>query len=82
MKNKIRILVELIYVTLICLQEFLVQLIHKEKAEASLMANPGSEVTGEISKDLLADPLIFIRKWIGEVNLLYSLRYIFLIFLV
>lgn len=50
------------------------QLIHQEKseAEALLKLTPGSDQSKAMSKQLLADPVIFLRKWIGEVRLLYE----------
>ncbi|XP_077995576.1 uncharacterized protein LOC144449044 [Glandiceps talaboti] len=49
-------------------KQFLVQLIHieKDKALALGRATPGSEHSIKLSKELLADPVIFVRKWIGE----------------
>ncbi|XP_006811802.2 LOW QUALITY PROTEIN: uncharacterized protein LOC100376246 [Saccoglossus kowalevskii] len=49
-------------------KQFLVHLIHieKDKALALGRATPGSEKSIMMSKELLADPVIFIRKWIGE----------------
>ncbi|KAK6190965.1 hypothetical protein SNE40_002721 [Patella caerulea] len=49
-------------------KEFLVQMIHQEKAkaEAILLANPGTSRDEGMSTDLLADPIIFIRRWVGE----------------
>ena len=50
-------------------QEFLVQMIHQEKTEAErlLAATPGSKESLAMSKTILADPRIFLRKWVGEV---------------
>ena len=52
-------------------QDFLVQLINAEraKAEALLKVTPGGARQHEMSVELLADPLVFIRRWIGEVNI-------------
>ncbi|XP_070571516.1 uncharacterized protein [Ptychodera flava] len=49
-------------------KQFLVQLIHieKDKALALGRASPGSETSLKLSKELLADPVIFVRKWMGE----------------
>lgn len=54
-------------------KEFLVQLIHqeKEKAEALLQSVPNTTRSIEPlhniqAKQLLADPLIFLRRWVGE----------------
>ena len=51
-------------------QEFLVQLLHEEKAkaEALVQSTPGGQREKEMSSQLLADPLVFIRRWIGEVS--------------
>lgn len=56
------------YVNDVC-QEFLVHLIHRErsKAEELLAAKEGSIKLIEMSRELLTDPLIFLRKWLGEV---------------
>lgn len=53
-------------------QEFLVHLIHRErsKAEELLAAEEGSIISIEMSRELLTDPLIFLRKWLGEVRCL------------
>jgi hypothetical protein len=54
-------------------KDFLVHLIHREKAkaEALLRQDPNAKPNFQQQSDvrLLADPLIFIRKWIGEVQL-------------
>ncbi|XP_060065450.1 uncharacterized protein LOC132545744 isoform X1 [Ylistrum balloti] len=49
-------------------KEFLVQLISVEKAKAEelLKATPGSKREESMNSELLADPLIFLRRWIGE----------------
>ncbi|XP_064612744.1 LOW QUALITY PROTEIN: uncharacterized protein LOC135476597 [Liolophura sinensis] len=49
-------------------KEFLVQLMHQEKAKAQtlLSASPSVVQSDPLSAKLLADPLIFLRKWIGE----------------
>ncbi|XP_013392664.1 uncharacterized protein LOC106160570 [Lingula anatina] len=49
-------------------KEFLVQLLHLEQTKAKELAaaTPRSGNQSQASKDLLADPLIFLRKWIGE----------------
>ncbi|XP_052800410.1 uncharacterized protein LOC128231514 isoform X2 [Mya arenaria] len=49
-------------------KEFLVHLIHEEKAKAEqlLKSTPGGQREQEMSAELLADPLIFLRRWIGE----------------
>lgn len=49
-------------------KEFLVQLLHEEKAKAEMLlqTTPGGVREQEISAQLLADPLVFIRRWIGE----------------
>ncbi|XP_052270374.1 uncharacterized protein LOC127871467 isoform X3 [Dreissena polymorpha] len=49
-------------------KEFLVHLIHeeKQKAELLLQSTPGGDREQEMSAELLADPLVFIRRWIGE----------------
>ncbi|XP_053375803.1 uncharacterized protein LOC123533294 isoform X1 [Mercenaria mercenaria] len=49
-------------------KEFLVQLLHEEKAKAELLlqTTPGGVREQEMSAQLLADPLVFIRRWIGE----------------
>ncbi|XP_069134826.1 uncharacterized protein [Argopecten irradians] len=49
-------------------KEFLVQLISVEKAKAEelLKATPGSKREENMNSELLADPLIFLRRWIGE----------------
>ncbi|XP_046568194.1 LOW QUALITY PROTEIN: uncharacterized protein LOC124276591 [Haliotis rubra] len=49
-------------------KEFLVQLIHEEKskAEALYQATPGTLRTDITATELLANPLIFFRRWIGE----------------
>ncbi|KAK7475022.1 hypothetical protein BaRGS_00033703 [Batillaria attramentaria] len=50
-------------------KEFLVQLIHqeKEKAELLLKSVPNTARSMDQSaRQLLADPLIFLRRWIGE----------------
>ena len=51
------------------LQEFLVHLLQQEKAksEARLTNSPRAHTPQKISKEILADPLVFIRRWIGEV---------------
>lgn len=56
-------------------QEFLVHLIHRErsKAEELLAAKEGSKRLIEMSRELLTDPLIFLRKWLGEVRSLRTL---------
>lgn len=53
----------------------MVQLISVEKAKAEelLKATPGSMREQGMKTELLADPLIFLRRWIGEV-----LTYIYL----
>ncbi|CAC5371615.1 unnamed protein product [Mytilus coruscus] len=50
-------------------KEFLHQLISIEKAKAEelLKATPGSKREENITTELLADPLVFFRRWIGEV---------------
>jgi len=47
----------------------LIQLISVEKAKAEelLKATPGSIREITMSTELLADPLVFLRRWIGEV---------------
>ncbi|XP_056008915.1 uncharacterized protein LOC125662842 isoform X2 [Ostrea edulis] len=49
-------------------KEFLMHLISSEKAKAEelLKATPGSKREEYMSNELLADPLVFIRRWIGE----------------
>lgn len=49
-------------------KEFLHQLISVEKAKAEelLKATPGSKREENMSTELLADPLVFFRRWIGE----------------
>lgn len=49
-------------------KEFLLHLISSEKAKAEelLKATPGSKREEVMSNELLADPLVFIRRWIGE----------------
>lgn len=49
-------------------KEFLVQLIHQEKvkAERLLQATPESVKEEEMSVQLLSDPIVFVRRWIGE----------------
>lgn len=49
-------------------KEFLHQLISIEKAKAEelLKATPGSKREENMSTELLADPLVFFRRWIGE----------------
>lgn len=49
-------------------KEFMVQLLHEEKAKAELLlqTTPGGMKEQEMSAQLLADPLVFIRRWIGE----------------
>lgn len=44
---------------------------HQEKAKAQtlLSASPSVVQSDPLSAKLLADPLIFLRKWIGEVSL-------------
>lgn len=42
----------------------------KAKAEELLKATPGSKREEYMSNELLADPLVFIRRWIGEVRIL------------
>ena len=51
-------------------QEFLVQLLHEEKAKAEMLlqSTPGGVREQEMSASLLADPLVFVRRWIGEVR--------------
>ena len=68
--NSILWLQFLLYYICIFLQDFLVQLIHQEKSEAQTLHNmtPSNERFKSMSKDLLADPLIFLRKWMGEVS--------------
>ena len=51
----------------IFLQDFLVHLIHQEKAQADALDAPGSRSPCNVSKEILADPVMFIRRWIGEV---------------
>ena len=57
----------------------MVQLIHEEKSKAERMLqtsssgdsgsrNSGSKKEDYRSLSLLADPLVFIRRWIGEVS--------------
>lgn len=45
------------------------QLLHEEKAKAEMLlqTTPGGVREQEMSAELLADPLVFIRRWIGEV---------------
>ncbi|ESP04135.1 hypothetical protein LOTGIDRAFT_237550 [Lottia gigantea] len=50
-------------------KEFLVQMIHEEKAKAEAIlkaTDPGASRDESMSTELLADPIIFIRRWIGE----------------
>ncbi|KAK2173209.1 hypothetical protein NP493_892g01013 [Ridgeia piscesae] len=48
--------------------EFLVHLLQQEKAksEARLTNSPRARTPQKMSKEILADPLVFIRRWIGE----------------
>jgi hypothetical protein len=43
--------------------------VEKAKAEELLKATPGSKREENMSTELLADPLVFFRRWIGEVIL-------------
>ncbi|XP_064619949.1 uncharacterized protein LOC135483216 isoform X2 [Lineus longissimus] len=56
-------------------KEFMVYLIHQEKEKAQEILNAKQEVAPDtprskeslaLSRPLLADPLVFLRKWIGE----------------
>lgn len=44
----------------------------KAKAEELLKATPGSKREEVMSNELLADPLVFIRRWIGEVCISFT----------
>ncbi|KAI8513139.1 hypothetical protein Bbelb_097780 [Branchiostoma belcheri] len=46
-------------------KDFLVQLIHKEKEQAQ-SGGKGGQKPVQPSPELLANPLIFVRKWVGE----------------
>ncbi|CAH1233847.1 ANK2 [Branchiostoma lanceolatum] len=46
-------------------KDFLVQLIHKEKEQAQAGGKAGQKPV-QPSRELLANPLIFVRKWVGE----------------
>ena len=54
------------------IQEFMVQLLEDErkKAAAFSFAATSHQVTGDSdsSKALLANPVVFLRKWVGEVS--------------
>lgn len=52
----------------------MVQLLHEEKAKAEMLlqSTPGGVREQEMSAALLADPLVFIRRWIGEVKAVYA----------
>ncbi|XP_038059084.1 uncharacterized protein LOC119730318 [Patiria miniata] len=53
-------------------QDFLVHLIRAEKKKAAALSwststdDPTNSSTGSMPKELLANPLIFLRKWVGE----------------
>ncbi|KAL5015854.1 hypothetical protein ScPMuIL_005443 [Solemya velum] len=48
-------------------KEFLMQLIHGEKVKAKhLQGAKNKDDEDDLSEELLADPLIFMRRWIGE----------------
>ena len=40
----------------------------KSKAEELLKATPGGKREEDMTNMLLADPLVFLRRWIGEVS--------------
>ena len=48
-------------------QEFLMQLIHQERSGSKPAGNVSSKMSVEETRELLSDPLIFFRKWVGEV---------------
>ena len=51
-------------------QEFLVHLIDAEKRKAAALSwstNANDAMTAT-SKELLANPIMFLRKWVGEVK--------------
>lgn len=49
-------------------KDFMIQLMMSErtKAEDFLKSDPSSKKSLQMSRDIFGDPLIFIRKWIGE----------------
>ena len=53
-------------------KEFLLNFIHSEKEQAQSLerslSRAGFETLPKDAKDLLCHPIMFLRKWIGEVN--------------
>ena len=47
-------------------KEFLVNVIHQEKEEAEKLTGSPRQTTDAL--ELLSNPVIFMRKWIGEVK--------------
>ena len=63
---------------MIVLQEFMVQLIHEEKSQAEtiLKTDLGSclSLSETQSLSILADPIVFIRRWVGEVSVIVPIE--------